>query len=285
MVSGTKTSYGANLANRIEGISYPRRVDAAATTVLATLQKSFKIEAGATKEGYRMQYVDPDQNATSITGRDMVTPVATTHYTASENEDGTGADYSANLTITGSSDPVVVGRPAFGMADVEYTLENTGGSDLWVQKLDAVGKGVYIYEPVAVVYQDATSQTTHGVHTLKFDMKYQPDPTLVDTFSQLTLTHDKDPHPSIDKMMFHANRSGTDMYAFLQLDPGTRSEYKEDMNAIDGNYYIMGYEARIVSGKYVYWSPVLRDVGAIASSAWVWDESTWDETTVWGIPT
>jgi len=275
MESGTRISYGGNLANRIEGRSYPRRIDAAATTVLFALQTPFMIEAGKTKENYRGEYVDPDQKAQSVTGRDMVSPVSGTDYIANAQEDGGGADKTAQLAVVHT----------YGVEAVNYdSLTNNDVGDIWVTTLQARGKGVYIDEPVSVVYEDAASQLKHGIYTLKFDMRYQDDPTLVDIFSQLTLTQDKDPRLSIDKATLLANRDGENMFGFLQLDVGTRARFVEAMNAIDGDYYIMGYSAQLIDGKYVFWSPILRDVAVAASTAWLWDESKWDVGTIWGVP-
>ena len=201
----------------------------------------------------------------------MVTPIGGTHYSASQNEDGTGTNYTGDLSVTAS----------FGIADVEYRLEHTGSIDLWVQQLDAVGRGVYIDEPIAAVFEDEDSKSKHGVFTRKFDFKYQVDPTFVEKFCRTMLGQRKDPKTTVDKYAILANKDGQSMYGFLQLVPGTRATFKEDMNAIDGEYYIMGYDAELINGDYVIWTPVLRDIKDIFSSLWIWDYSNWGINTIW----
>jgi len=282
LMAGTQISYGRHLSNRVEVITYPRKVDAAATTELWVLQKSFKIAAGETKTGYVCRYRDPSGGASYVNGRNMVTPlVAGTHYAAYANEDGTGADLKAFLTVTAT----------FGTEAVSFDLENTGGTDLWVTMLKAVGKGIYIYDPVRVVYNDSASQLTHGVHAVAVDMRYQEDPAVGEVFANTILSREKDPDYSIDKAVVAANKNSMSMMAFLQLEPGRRLSMAEDMTGISRDWFVQGYEAQIIGSHaetpggtavpYVLWMPVLQWAGS-TTGLWVLGTSTLGATTTLG---
>lgn len=262
LLLGTSIPFGRAVYNRVEVITYPRKVDAAATTILWTLQKSFKIEAGATKSGYTCRYRDPSGGASYVNGRDMVAPVATTHYTASANEDGTGANLTPDLSVTA----------IYGTEAVEYELENTGATDLWVQLLKAVGKGIYIYDAVRVVYNDAASQLIHGVRALTVDMRYQEDPAVGELFAVTILGRQADPDYTVDRAIIIANKNSISMMGFLQLEPGRRLSLSEDVTGIDRDFFVQGYEAEIIGmhngTPVVQWMPVLQWAGA-SSGLWV----------------
>ena len=278
MMNGTQISYGKHLANRVKGVSYPRKVDAAATTVLFTLQKAIEIKAGQTKTNIRGTYRDPDGAATRVNGRDMVTPDAGTDYKANASADGTGADMTSSCTVTAT----------YGTEGVEYSITNSASSSLYIGGdtagafLQARGKGIYFYDPVTQIWEDTDSQATHGVHPLSFDMKYQPDPLKVESFARYTLEQEKDPTHSVDRVPIFANRNGTTMYGFLALEPGARAHFTEDLTGVDGDYFIMGYSAEIISGKYVLWTPVLRSASGL--TFWVLGTSALGTDTALGFP-
>jgi hypothetical protein len=102
----------------------------------------------------------------------MVPPVVTTDYTASSADDG-GVNKNAQLTVTA----------VFGTEAVEFTLANSDTAAIWVTKLQVRGKGIYLYDPVQLLYEDTTSQATHGILPLSVDMKYQDDPVITDSLA------------------------------------------------------------------------------------------------------
>jgi len=242
---GMSVAYGDTLANRISLTSYPRKVDAAATTVLFTLQRRVQILAGASAT-IRGRYRDPAGGASYVNGRDMVTPVSGTDYTGFANSDGTGTNYTANLGVTAT----------FGTSEAEWVITNNGATALWAW-VQARGKGIYIYDPVTVLYEDASSQTTYGIQPLTLDMPYQDDPLVTQSVGTNLIAAEAQPHTSVNAYPMMANRSVADMLAFMILEPGTRARFAESVTGIDANYFINGYSAELISGKYVMWSPVL----------------------------
>jgi hypothetical protein len=262
-----RSEYGASLANRIYGTSYPRQIDAAATTVLFKTQRRIQVLAGETKTDIRGRYRDPAGAATYVNGKEMVSPVSGTDFTATANEDGTGANLVADCVVTAT----------YGTEQVDYTVQNTGGSAMWVY-LQARGKGIYLYDPISVLFEDATSVSNYGLFPLTLDMPYQDSPLAVESVGNLVLANEKEPHTTVNSYTIFANRNSKGMYAFLHLEPGTRSFFAETMTGFSGNFFINGYSAEIVAGKYVYWSPVLKK--ADDTIYWTLDTSELDSTTI-----
>jgi len=115
---GMELSYGMQFYNQVKYTAYPRRVDASATTVLYSLQSPMFIASGQSVV-ISGSYKDPTGVAKSVNGIDMVTPVATTHYKMYANQDGTGTNLTANLTVT----------PDFpNQASFRHTFTNSGAS-------------------------------------------------------------------------------------------------------------------------------------------------------------
>jgi hypothetical protein len=261
-----KTEYGANLANRISGTSYPRRVDAAATTVLFTTQTRIYVTAGQTKSNIRGQYRDPG-GATKVNGQDMVVPVASTDYIATANADGSGTDYTANCTVIAT----------YGTEQVDYSVTNTGGAAFYVW-LQARGKGIYLYDPINVIFEDATSVNAYGLFPLTLSMPYQNNPLAVESVGNLTLANNRNPKLTVNSYTINANRDAKSMFAFLMMEPGTRGRFAETVTGTDANYFINGYSAELIAGRIINWTPVLKI--ADDTDFWIMDTSDLDTGTI-----
>lgn len=248
MIEGIVVDYGHTMANRVNSSVYPRRVDAAATTVLWSLQKSFEIKAFETITDYRCAYRDPENLATRISGIDMQTPVSGTDFTATLNEDGSGGPEVGHLTVT----------PNYGTEAVIYTFVNDAAHSIWVQTLKAIGKGVYTYESIQNSADSAASQAVHGVIPLSLDFKYLADTRKAQLLASYVLNLEKWPTVSIGACPIWANRNSMRMEGFLNLEPGTQATFKETQSGVNGDYFIQGYSAEIVEGKLVLWTPVLK---------------------------
>jgi len=269
MSDGMQVGYGKTQANRVNSTAYPRRVDAAATTVLWKLEKSFRIASGETITGYRGQYRDPNNLATKVSGISMAAMVSGTDYAATANEDGSGAPKTANLTVT----------PTFGSEAVIFVL--TASADLWVQTLQVKGKGVYTDTTIQSVKEDAASQAIHGVIPISLDFKYQADARKAQVFSAYVIAKEAWPRQSVDSCPIWANAGVTRMMGFLQLEPGSKAEFIETQSAASGDFFIMGYSAEIYPGGLVLWNPVLKDDPGFFAF-WELAVSTLGTTTVLG---
>lgn len=261
--------YGKNLANQVKFVLYPRTLDAA-PVVLSTLEEPIEILAGETLTEIRNQYRDPNSPDTEINGFDMVAPVATTDYLMFSNSDGlTGTDRTADLSVTAE----------YGNSEVRYTLTNNNAATSYIGKLDARGKGIYIYDTVDVLYRETiTSIPTYGIKTLNLDCVYldsldqlysYADKGVVDIFGTGILAGLAYNEMSIESVTFDVNKSSKMMMAFMHLDAGRMLSLFETMSEVDYlNYadyqqawFINGYDIEIIDNKLVRWTCVMKYVG------------------------
>ena len=231
IMSGKQLSYGKNVLNDVIVTVYPKEYSGT-TVVVFSLTSTPAIEAGETIE-LLVKYRDPDQEAQSITARATETPVANTDYTANAERDGSGADLTANLTVTA----------VYGAAEIKYTLENTGGTKLRVTMLQARGEGIFFYGTVKLEAEDSASQATYGVKVLNLNQKYLDSVADGQTNADAILASTKDLFPDVDWIEIDANASDQNLFACMYLDIGDpiKIPLKNASGAIESRkFYING---------------------------------------------
>jgi len=156
----------AKVKNRARVTVHPKRVDAAATTVLfAKPDESNPAIDVAQTITITGRYTDPAQLAARVGGMDMVTPAATTDYLMNAQEDGLGADLTANCAVVA----------VYGANQVEYSITNNDAVVGYLIKLQARGRGVYDYDPIDAIALDQASIDAVGEGIIALDMVYQSD--------------------------------------------------------------------------------------------------------------
>jgi hypothetical protein len=273
MLPGSRINHGKNIFNFAKSRAYPREVGGS-NEVLYTLNTVISLQPGENKTGVRGSYRDPGGSAVRVNGKDMVTPVASTDYTANTEEGGGGSDITSDLTIVAD----------YGVAGVEYTtMQNNGTVLMYITKLQARGIKILLFDPTDYLKEDSASQLINGVLPIRLDLKYQDDPLVAEAFSDDLIARRKDARVSGDSIKLNTGRSSMEMYGFLQLaEPGERGEFIEDLTGMSGDWFVNGYRATIIAGKYVEYSLIL--IEADLNAFWLWDTSKWDETTAWGFP-
>lgn len=258
-------SYGENMANRVTFRTFPRTVDAAATTVLWQTDERIALAAGEERNDVRGTFRDPDNPDVEINGIQLVTPVATTDYTATENEDGTGTDYTSSLTLVADIS---------GTAEVKYTkLLNNAGVTVYVH-IQQRGKAVRIYAPNEQIYNFGTSdwQAKAGVLPLDIDLPYlnNIDGLYVEELGNIWGTFLNGvavPGPRVKSAALSANRTSKCMAAFMCLEPGMTMKISEtvtqDTSGLYQNvaWFVNGYEFTIKAMKLVEWRFTLQPTG------------------------
>jgi len=239
-------SHARNYFNIVKLIITPRRTDAADTTVLYSNPKPFEIKSGETKT-LKVNFRDPNGEATKVTCADFKVPVAGTDYKFTENEDGTGTDRTANLTAGFSYSD--------GTEGVEYTMTPT--ADGWVYILQARGKGVYTYDNVETILADAALTVADGPRTLTIDMKYRDSPLSADDLAALFLDRYSSKDTIVDRVNFVANRSQFLMMAFLTLKISDRIRVINSRANVNAEYFINGKEFSITQGGIIRYSYIL----------------------------
>jgi len=207
-ISGVGAGRGRDsVINRAEVQAHPRRVDAAATSILFQLASVPEI-LRSTSLTVEALYRDPDARATRVGGIEMVVPVATTDYAFFENADGTGTDYTAQISIV----------VTFSANSAVVVVTNNGPFDGFLTKLNLRGKGIYAYETALATADSQPSKTRYGETTFALDMPYQDDLNVSRDAAEFIVNQAKDILTQVDSVTFWGNRSIQLMNAALQRD-------------------------------------------------------------------
>ena len=150
-----------SLLSKVQTIVHPRTVDTA-TQVLYRLQSVTAIPIGGSLDIVG-GYTDPNNRASRVGGTSMVTPVATTDYTANAAADGSGTNLTASVTVAAT----------FASNSVRFTITNNASVAAYLTKLQARGIGVYDYEQTVGEAEDTTIATDFGEQVVAVDMPYQ----------------------------------------------------------------------------------------------------------------
>lgn len=151
------------LLTRVQVVTHPRTVDTS-VQVLYRLASPTQIPVGQTVT-LLGGYTDPNNRASRVGGFDMLTPVATTDYTANAASDGSGANLTSAISVTSE----------LSGNGVRFEVTNTGTQAAYLTKLQARGKGIYDYEQTVAEASDATLALDVGEQVANLDMPYQGD--------------------------------------------------------------------------------------------------------------
>lgn len=240
---------GQYIVNQVSVSWIPRRND---TGVVVLYSLGAPIEIGANQQVIlHFGYKDPSAASTTIQGFDVVTPVATTDYLFNELEDGSGTNYTSNLSLVSFEGNVNEGIGHF----------INKGPVGFLTFFRIRGKGIYKYNPVEDVLANAESQTEF--------MKLQHELTLVRDYSyrfnvgKLFARGLIGTYRIANKIMktatFLANKSQQLMQAFMFLEVGDKVRITESQPSKTGDYYIQGIKFSITPGGLVYFTWFLKE--------------------------
>jgi len=233
-------SHGDNLLNRLGNFAYPRSVDTS-PQILFSLAQPIQVPGGGsiTIKGY---YADPNGGA-PINAQNMIDPVATTDYLAAVNQDGTGTNYTANISVVAS----------YGTEGFTHVVSNSGTS-AWLYQFNCRGYGIYTYNPIEHTESALQSIQDNGVNGKTLHQKYQKTLMVAELASSAIVEFDREPETRIDRIYAIANQSPNMMGAFLNLGTGDLIRLKSTLAAIDGYHYICGREWKIEKGRLIMFS-------------------------------
>lgn len=266
--------HGGQLFNQIRYTAYPRAVDPYPTTVLYALNSSLSLAPGETKSGILGRYRDPVGGAARVSGRDMVAPVATTDYVFNSQSNGAGTDLTAALTVSAS----------YGTDGVAYSLTNTGVTTGYVTKLQARGRGVYVYDPITMLVEDVASEIHSGVSPLTLDLPYQRSIETALSFSSLFLNQYRQARLIVNGARFLANRNAEMLTMFLAMEPGQRMHLAERVSGVDEDMFINGVAYEIIN-KLAYCTWYLKSASFSLGNYWLLGtvgRSELEQTTILG---
>lgn len=257
-------SHSDNYYNDIILTSFPRRVDATAV-VLFNLEEPVYVAAGATIN-ITGRYIDPTQEAESVAGINMIDPVATTDYLMNAADDGSGANLTADLTLTAT----------YGTNGVGYEAENTGATGGYIFFLQARGYGVYTYRGVEYRVSDAVNMAADGRKTLSIQLKYQNNPLVAEDFAGVLLDLCNQKITEVESVTFVANRSEFLLNAFMDLQVGDKIRLIADRFTWDAEHFIHKIKFKIMPGGLVEYTLGLSRA-YVSESYWLIGEVGYSE--------
>lgn len=231
----------AQVQNSVEVEVFPRTVDAAATTVLYSLNEATEIAANATFE-FKATYRDPNEQASKVGGLEMVTPVATTDYTMNRKSDGSGKDKTSEASVT----------VKFESSQAIVQVTNTGPDRVFLTKFQLRGKGVYTYSPFSSIVEDAASQQRYGKSKLSFSLTYQNDPEVAEETASVLLFQNKDPNTKVTSLTLVGNTNDTNMTQVLAREVGDKITLSETVTGLaTKSYFINSIDINISGPQFV----------------------------------
>ncbi len=275
-----------SLVNIVRVVVTPRRVDAAATTVLYALEASQAQQQIAPGQTIVLEgnYRNPTSEDVEVGGVDMVAPVASTDYAFWSNSDGTGADLTADLDIVSD-----LGGKAFR---VEIT--NTGSMPGYLRLSAASafqirGKGVYHQPQVTVERRDQDSVRRHGPRTIQVDLAYESSVATAESVADFILGVLSQQRPIPQTLTLLANQNSTLLTQALAREPGDKIGIVETVTGVTTDdpdsdtsigYFINEVDFRYRQGGMVSVTWTLAP--SAPTGAGIFDVSAFDEDMVFG---
>jgi hypothetical protein len=235
-ISDFDAVYGEHVINRMTVYAYPRRLSAS-NEILFQLDKEV-IVPPRTSYTLRGTYADPN-GGLSITGQSMVAPVATTDYTMFSATGGGGSDITASLNVS-----ITYGAEGFTAILTNTSTSLTG----YVNKFNTRGIGIYKYNPIKDVAEDSDLIDDMGIEHEVLNQKYKTTLYSSSIFIKTVIEDYKNPVVVLNSITFFANKSSSNMLAFLYNDVGDMVYIDVPDIGIQGNHYIQGVEITINGG-------------------------------------
>jgi hypothetical protein len=223
----------SNIYNSVTVRYYPRRVDAAATTVLFSTQERPLIKAGQTIT-FDAEYRDPAGLASRVGGTEMVFPVvgyptANTDFNFRSKKNGTGTNLNSQCSASaelGATGARIVAANAGPLPGYFFTQLR--------------GKGVYTQEPLEVTVRDADSITKYGFRELIYDAPYIGNAQDARLLAEAILEAHKSPRTFIPSLGF-ALDSGAVSVACALMGPSRKLGAQETVTGlVAAEYWALG---------------------------------------------
>jgi len=248
-----------NVFNHMIGTYHPRKIDAAATTVIYSQTGTPPSMAPAEVQIFFVDYFNPNNTEESIGAIDQVAPVVTTDYLANTLADGSGTNKSAAMTVVAE----------YFSNTVKYTITNTDAGIIFRTKLQARGRGVYDQAPETI---EKSSVQSYGERDFKFDFLYQARYNTVSDLVQYLLSQYENLTNQVESFQFWTSEIGV---ANAQLlDIGERITIKEEqtgLNLVD--VFIQKIRWVAYPGTSWYSCEVFVSPASYFSSVWIMDDA------------
>jgi hypothetical protein len=241
-LTDVEQKHGVNFINEARMTSYPRKVDDTLQVLYSSPQR-IALAAGETKDSLKITYKDPTGGDARVNADPdtMVVPVSGTDFDMFLNEDGTGTNLTASLSVT----------PVFAPEGVTFSITNSGGTDGWVY-VRFRGYGIYIQDPLTYIINDAASITSYKkISSITINQPYLADAYLSAGLGATIVYQYNEARTELVAIRFIANTNDELMRCFLFLDVGDRVPITDDANEINDDYFIQNAKYSIDEGGMI----------------------------------
>lgn len=244
-VSSIRTSYPSNqVITKVVCRAFPREIDSV-DGVLGQVLKSFSLGAGETKT-IKLDFRDADSGS-RISAASLAARVSGTDYIANADEDGGGANRTADLAVAvatdNNGDELVSGNA------ISLDCTNNGASMFWVITLQQQGKGIKQFDPVTAEAKSTDEVIAiKGEKSLRFDLPYEDDYNVAVAFGDYLLGVWESPQCLVTDLEFWPHRNDTLAQAFCDSDVGHRITVNLPQVGIDQDYFINQVSIKKVAG-------------------------------------
>jgi hypothetical protein len=233
-MSSLDYAYGEDVINHVIVRANPRSIGTSEET-LGEIDQAVRIKAGDSKN-VSFRYASQSAGV-KIAGKNALAPVQTTDFTANSQEDGSGADLTANVSAA------IIEESA---TRSQVTFTNSGPLDAWLQP-GATIRGIKItdFGEVDVEAEDSGSIST-------YDRQRYTYPYVMDTvdaaegMANLILARGKNPAGIARSMQIYPYSNPGLMGQALNLSVGSRITVAETQTAADGDYFIIGEQWQLM---------------------------------------
>ena len=222
----------------VTGVAHPSSVSAA--IVLCGITSAVYVGPGDTVEPW-LDYKDANNENRLIAGKNYTATAENTDYDARAAADGSGADLSANLTVT---------VDAFA-AKAKFTVTNNGAVGAYLVNgsgtplLQLRGDGLLDNQP-------ERRRSGTGKRPLTIDLPYQEDGLFAADVASFVRSRYEDLADQINSVKFDPQRSDALMLEALTVEIGdvkTVSETMTGLSALD--FFVQGIEMECTKGDYL----------------------------------
>lgn len=211
--------------NRITVTAHP--VEIKSTAVLWKSQTVVEIPAGGNRDVWA-SFTDPDTEQLCA-GKSVITPVATTDYTANSAPDGSGTDLTLQVSISMS---------AFS-DKAKLTITNSASVNAYMTLLQVRGQPV-VTRDISVRQEDSSSIASYGRRDMNISPAFLQDVDTAENMARFVLAMTKTPAGAIQIEMLIDNI----------LPEALMSEISDRISVTDPYHYLSGDEFYIEGFVY-----------------------------------
>lgn len=250
-----------DIQNHVVAMVHPRKLDAAATTVLYELTPTETTPALAPGETKALSvfYREASGRYVRIGGDSIVTPVASTDYLGNSQADGLGVNLTSSLSLVFAS--------TSNSATLTFT-NNHASSTIYLTLLQVRGKALQDRYELAVEAEDAASISAYGEHDLVYDMIFEDRENVAKDIANWFISLYGSPVLSVSTIAIHANQTPTLMTQALAREPGDKIALTESLTAQSARtHFINGVRLSVRAGDILDVAWTLAPAGQV--DAWI----------------